>query len=958
MPASDFYLTTEFSSLPKTLVIDEAGGFSTLLVDLLLSHGCYVNYFGVEKKEIFYYLSDKRNFTFLNSVGENEVAEKTDYLFYFPQDELALLNNVLAVADKSLAKIIVAAPFSSPRNETIFSLADNKKLNLRLVFFDCLFGPRITSGLLGDIFTKATVEKKVFIEGEPERVIYPIPAKDLVKELLGLVFSTETAGKKYYFQGEGIAFFSFTSCLKKIMPEGDFVFSGSSEEKGLSKKGLEKIEINFDLEGEIQETYDWFRRNSLPPREPVEKEEEQAQNKVLITPIAEFSEEKQTQEAAPSLKKEPEKAEKKLDFLFSLEEKKKKEKKEKSPPTFFKKILLGAISFFCLLFVFFLLPLGLSLTAGLIGVKRIISVKTQVEKGNFSYAIREVESARKLLSFSEKTTSIISPFYGLVGADKPVALAGEIFSFSENLTDSLKFSLLTAKEMMELTKLFLNEEDVRWTEVLGPIKANISLAYEQASLAQSLLVKIEPGFKFFKQQDRFEQLKTSLPEAREILLKGEKLITIFPQLLGVGDKRTYLVLFQNNMEIRPTGGFIGSYGLVRLENGKLIGFEVYDVYQADGQLKGHVEPPVKLKEYMGEATWYLRDSNWDPDFPTSARRTQWFLDKETQVSVDGTIAINLEVAKKILAAIGEVELTDYHEKINQGNLFQKAEYYSELGTFPGSTQKKDFLGSLAKAILERIKQAKPGELSGVAGALFSSLEEKEMLLYSNDLAVESVLAGLNWDGSIRSYLPKSGSDSVFADYFYLNEANIGVNKANYFVQRKIDHQIAIKDTGKVEEKLTVTYENQSPSENWPAGDYKNYLRLFLKKEAKLTSVFISDPKNSGLWLPFDGKYIDSAEEHGKAVYGFLVEVPIKSKMKIEINYELSDSLDLSKRLTSYLLLAQKQSGAHLSDYSLTVSYPGNFVPLRVIPSAVVGNQKLLVTKRFNKDLIFQIDLAH
>src|SRR3989338_4365332 len=55
-------------------------------------------------------------------------------------------------------------------------------------------------------------------------------------------------------------------------------------------------------------------------------------------------------------------------------------------------------------------------------------------------------------------------------------------------------------------------------------------------------------------------------------------------------KKTYLVLFQNNLEIRPTGGFIGSYGLLTIEDGHVSDFRIFDVYQADGQLKGHVEP--------------------------------------------------------------------------------------------------------------------------------------------------------------------------------------------------------------------------------------------------------------------------------------------------------------------------------------------------------------------------------
>jgi len=946
MPDASFYLKTEFSFLPKALIVDEAGGFSSLLVDELLGHGCFVNYFGEEKKENFYYLADKQNFSFLRSLDEREIGEKMDYLFYFPKQAPYCLKDILDIAEKTSAKVLLSAPFSSLENEKIISLASERKSNSRIVFFDCLFGPRIKTGLLGEIFTAATSKTEILIDSSLEKVIYPLPARRFVKELLRVVFSPETDGKKYFLCGEEITLFSFTSLLKKILPEVNFVFSGSKVEESPAKKELEKIEITFSLEGEIQETVDWFKREILFPQEKL----------TFSAPLEQTPKEPQIQETQETVFAEEEtlKEEKKLDFLFSEE----KKAKEKQKTRFLRKILLGTFSFLGLFFLFFLLPIGLSLGTGLLGIKKIAQLKKEVEKGNLSSAINQVELSAKLLGFSQKIVYITAPFYSLLGAGKQVETMGEVFNFSENLTNALRFGLLAVEGTIKLSGSFWGGEDVRWTEELGPIKTNLSLAYEQASLAQLLLTKVEPGFNFLRQRDYFEKLKSTLPQTRQIFLKWEKLVSVFPKLVGTGEKRTYLVLFQNNMEIRPTGGFIGSYGIVRLENGKLIDFEVFDVYQADGQLKGHVEPPTKLKEYLGEATWYLRDSNWDPDFPTSARRAQWFLDKETQVSVDGTIAVNLEVAKKVLSAIGEIELSDYQEKVNQENLFSKAEYYSELGTFPGSTQKKDFLGSLAKEIIERIKQAKTTETLAVAGALLSSLEEREMMLYVDDPEVESTLAILDWDGSIRSYQPTAETDSIFTDYLFFNEANLGINKVNFFVQREIDQQIVVNNQGKVEEKLTLTYENQSPSENWPAGHYKNYLRIYLKKGTILTSVFVSDPVNPGLWLPFDGKFLDSSEEHGKSVYGFLFDVPIKSKMKIEINYELPDSLNLSGKLTSYLLLVQKQSGTFPSSYSLSVSYPGNFVPLRVIPSAVVSSQKLLISEKFNKNLIFQIDLVH
>ena len=98
----------------------------------------------------------------------------------------------------------------------------------------------------------------------------------------------------------------------------------------------------------------------------------------------------------------------------------------------------------------------------------------------------------------------------------------------------------------------------------------------------------------------------------------------------------------------------------------------------------------------------MRDSNWDPDFPVSARRAEWFLDKELNRQVDGTIGINLYVIKDLLETTGEIEIADYQETISADNLFHRAEYFSELNYFDGSTQKKDFLSSLINALYFKI----------------------------------------------------------------------------------------------------------------------------------------------------------------------------------------------------------------------------------------------------------------
>ncbi|MGI5826154.1 MAG: DUF4012 domain-containing protein [Patescibacteria group bacterium] len=985
MPDNSYNLETEVNYFSSVLIVDERGEISSHLIDSLLSQGCLVHYQGVETQENLGYLEGKKNFSYLAKFSEIENLSQVDYVFYFSaESQLLSKDNFFWLTKKHGCKILVCLSLDSSQTETFLDLSKDKELNLRLIFYDCVFGPRIKNNLLGSLFTKGLRGSGVVFSVNPLQLIYPIFVESLVGELSRLIFLPDTRGKSYFIRSSEISLQDFADQVNTVYPGTRVSFINNEI---LDKKidFLETVQVKENLNEKISETIEWFVRHVQQDPVLVERVEEKAE-----TPKSELFESqirsKTKEEIKPFVNLS---VEDRLDFLFETEKKKvesqeTKQKRQETdngpkiyqePPitnkvpvahkgplvprkkTTRSRFAFGLFTFIFLLFVFFSAPLVLVGGAGIWGMRQLAQLKDQIEEGNLSSAITTSNSAKTTLDFSQRILSLTNPFYSLIGLQDQIQTVSESFAFAQNLNDAATFSLLAAKDMVALGAGFINGESLDWEESISSIKANLSFSYQQASLAQSALDSTKTGFELLGQTEQYEKLKKSLPEAREILLKSQNFIGVLPKILGFSERKVYLILFQNNMELRPTGGFIGSYGLINLEGGKLTAFEVFDVYQADGQLKGHVEPPTKLKEYLGEATWFLRDSNWDPDFTISAPRAQWFLDKEMQFKVDGTIGVTLEVAKNILAAIGEVEVPEYGEKINKDNLFQKAEYYSELGTFPGSTQKKDFLGSLAKAIFERIKQAETKEMVDVGGAFFNSLESREMMIYFNDSECQTAIVRLGWEGSIRDFSPQSDKTYVFADYLYLNEANVGVNKANFFVTRKVDHQIKIDEKGKAEEEILITYDNQSPSESWPAGRYKTYLRLYLPKGARLTSSLITDPKNPSLWLPFDMKYFNNIEEHGKNVFGYLIEVPIKSKRQIEIKYENLQTVNPSQKINSYLLFIQKQSGAYPSDYTLTFSYPQNLVPVRVIPSAVVGNGNLLVTSKLDKDRVFQIDLA-
>lgn len=446
--------------------------------------------------------------------------------------------------------------------------------------------------------------------------------------------------------------------------------------------------------------------------------------------------------------------------------------------------------------------------------------------------------------------------------------------------------------------------------------------YQKLSLLDGSLPQTPLAVIPTKYQADYNQGKVKLALLKRSILSTKALLAATPDIIGLGGRRKYAVLFQNNMELRATGGFIGSFGIMSFENGKLYDTPIYDVYDADGQLKGHVEPPLAIKDILGEANWYLRDSNFDPDFPTSARRAEWFIKKSLNQDLDGTIALNINSLISLLRATGPLTVPDYNETITPDNLYERAQFHAEVNFFPGSTQKKEFLSTVGNAIFAKLSSLGAGEGLKLASALSNSVQEKNILISLTNPAINHIFQTLAWSGELI--------DSP--DYAMVVDSNFGVNKANYFVKRNIEEIITLDKNLAVSHLLRLHYQNTSTSTAWPAGIYKNYQRLYLPVGANITSVKLGanllDPKDYSL-----------TSEHNKFIVAYLVQVPINDKVIVEIEYT-TPPLPQSGELL-YTWYWQKQPGtSELDNLLVYLNYPMYLKPAVISPLAELGVQQL------------------
>ena len=573
------------------------------------------------------------------------------------------------------------------------------------------------------------------------------------------------------------------------------------------------------------------------------------------------------------------------------------------------------------------------------------AVKTQIEEEKYD------EARKKIAWLKKENGKQLGMVTGLGKSELGKELSDGVRAEGE-VVELLESSLNLAISGQKIAETFFGESEAEIEGEIVKVENDLSEMISKMGVLQSRLSggwKLIPG----RYRDQIQKYESMLTEVRSYAEGASKIVPILPEILGLdGKRREYMVLLQNENEIRATGGFIGSYGILSIEGGKWLNFEIKDIYEADGQLKGHVEPPAEIKKYLGEAGWFMRDANWQVSFPVAAKDIQWFLEKETGRKVDGVIGVNLAVAKAFLGVVGEIYVPDFKEKVNESNLYEQAEFYSENKFFPGSVQKASFLGALSRQLVEEIKTLKGEKRLAMLKEMVDLMERSEIQIALNEAKSARVLMNSGWDGAI--YEGKCSGNQCVADYLMVVESNFGVNKANYFLYRNMERQVDI-GLNRVSSKLKINYENTAKSNNWPGGDYKNYMRIYIPSGANVEEVSWSE-NGSGEKKIISGESLTVKTLGNKKEVGFLIVVPVGKKINLEFKY--NQAIDLGKNEKfSYLSFIQKQSGFGDTGMVTLVSIPEGWQPMGVQPVASVVGGKLLFNQKLDRDIRMGVEIG-
>jgi hypothetical protein len=251
---------------------------------------------------------------------------------------------------------------------------------------------------------------------------------------------------------------------------------------------------------------------------------------------------------------------------------------------------------------------------------------------------------------------------------------------------------------------------------------------------------------------------------------------LLPPMLGADGPKSYLLIFQNNAEARGTGGLPGAFAVVRADRGSL-GFTRFE---SDTYLAG-VAAKVDLGKdynqlYQGAATTTLfQNGNLSPHFPYAGQiwRSMW--QRKTGQTVDGVLAVDPQALSYLLAVTGPAKLADGTE-VTAANVVKltQSTAYTRFPA-PQDAARRAFLIGIAEAVAGKIVGAH-GDATGLARALARAAQERRLLVWSAEPALQTGLEATAVSGSV----PVTG-----APYVGMSVVNEGGNKLDYYLDRSL-----------------------------------------------------------------------------------------------------------------------------------------------------------------------------
>lgn len=951
------------NQIPVTVIVHGGSRIGYLITKTLIEQGSHViiiDRFNSQTKEYITELKKSRSVDFFEFKGMEALfknLKRFDYLFYILNEQLsqkdfdskeflretgyldltlknARKNNAKFSLITSLAlnrelsnrvnnsKVSSPSPYSNIELqkycETLAAeFKDKTNLNLRILRLGSLLGKginRVDNDTLHNLLKDSTEKPQITIKGEGLDLHNVINENDATYGILKLTFSDKTRGEVITLANKNnYTTLSIAYKLLELNTEAQSIKFAESENTEFviqdlyvpaphaSKYGwIQQVTLEDSLIDQIQTYYDSINKKwNLGGKERSEKKEK-GNVRIYKTSLGNFI----SKLLAP------------LKGIFA-----RRDFDTSQVPKYI------GISILTILFTYFIIYPIIGTILGL----AIISSSTKTLNNSLldldtSKAKREVISLEKNIDRISGTLSNLKWIFQITGQRDFYNNTVELIVGAQYATDGASGLLDSIEPLASYIKDFQPALDIQdslpstsreYREYLTAMEENqymIDDAAYKISLSNDIINGISTSAfpKFL--QNKILDLKSLIERLNLATSDYREIITFLPDLLGVDERKRYLILLQNESEIRSTGGWLTSYSIVGIEGGQVRELFVDDIYNADGTLKVQSKTftaPKSMNQALGLKTWNFSLVNWYPDL------TETYLNAEPFIralgkgdDLDGIITIDITFVQKLLNKWGGIEVPGETELVTSDNLYDKIFKLHENFT-PGTTQKTTFLANLANEIIQKLLSKNITDLMSLSDVFGESLDEKHLQASFKNRDAFNFFNSRSWADSLDS---KYNEAPIAIDW------NWGANKANLYLEKNYNLQIDIKDENTILFKYTIATENTSTNLVYPQGNYVNYQRIYMPSYATVISVKGMDNNKYAMY-----------KESGFKVLGGWFNTKIKDVNTLEVTYQLkrtseNASFPLIKNGDNIFLTIDlfKQPGEKSHAYKLDVIYPSTW----------------------------------
>ncbi len=439
--------------------------------------------------------------------------------------------------------------------------------------------------------------------------------------------------------------------------------------------------------------------------------------------------------------------------------------------------------------------------------------KAALTRAEASLTQRELDAARSDLATAEaafldarKEIRALGP---LVSVARRVPVVRDQMTAVDTFADAGVSLSQAARPLLDAAETVINpaDEATPVSEALDALRSTRALlepAVAAIRQASDNVVRLKGTFLLGPLGQARDDLVAKLPRIKARAESAGDGLSALIAFAGESGPKRYLFLSQNPDEIRPTGGFIGTYGVVTADQGRLR-LERYDGIQ--NWIGAHptvAVPPAQagspFRFHNPPLPRTLSNVNSIPDWPQAAQVAANLWKAAGEAPVDGVISFTPGFMGRVLSVVGPVEVPAYAETVNAANINERLEFHTHERTPAPGTNPKDFVAALAEVVMQKLLEAPASQWEPLGRVMAEAFDAREALAWSTDPVVADVLAKREWNGAFPAHR---------GDFFFGSEFAY-VSKNGRGIRRVYDHQVAIRPDGGATVSTQVTITNTEP----------------------------------------------------------------------------------------------------------------------------------------------------